>query len=454
MRTLIMNADGREPSGAGGPQVASVEEAEALLTAMASGLFPTGFPGLDRLTWKEKGAASPEEHLSPEERLRAAEARFRTLVEQIPAVTFMAVLGEGKNEVYVSPHIEAMLGFTQTEWLENPFLWYYQLHPDDRKLWNEEFTRGCQTGGPFRAECRFVARDGHLVWVLGEARLVKDELGRPQFLQGVAFDITQNKRAQEVLVTEAVRTAKIEEELRIARRVQTSIVPRTFEVPGLDIAATMDPTEDVGGDYYDVLPDPHGAWLAIGDVSGHGLNAGLIMLMVQSAMAAMIRSKPGATPAELVAMVNGVLHDNISARLGSDEYVTLLLLRYRRDGGLTFAGAHQNILVLRKETGKVERIITPGPWLGIRREVDDITIDTTARLHDGDLMVLFTDGHTDAKDPHQEQFDIHRVCAIVEEHGNEEPRAVIGHLMAAVRSWMARQEDDISLLVARYRSLV
>jgi serine phosphatase RsbU (regulator of sigma subunit) len=270
----------------------------------------------------------------------------------------------------------------------------------------------------------------------------------------VAFDITQNKRAQEVLVTEAVRTAKIEEELKIARRVQTSIVPRTFSVPGLDIAATMDPTEDVGGDYYDVLPHPDGAWLAIGDVSGHGLNAGLIMLMVQSAMAAIIRSKPGATPAEIVAMVNGVLHDNISARLGSDEYVTLLLLRYRRDGGLVFAGAHQNILVLRKATGKVERIATPGPWLGIRREVDDITVDTAARLHDGDLMVLFTDGLTEAMTPHHEPFDIHRVCALVEEHGHEEPQAVVDRLMAAVRTWMARQEDDISLVVAHYRSSI
>ncbi|HLK39955.1 MAG TPA: PAS domain-containing protein, partial [Polyangiaceae bacterium] len=207
---------------------ATPEAAEALLTAMASGLFPAG-PSTGQLTWREP-LRSSEAALgtTPEDRLRATELRFKTLVEQIPAVTFMAVLGEGQNEVYVSSHIEDMLGFSQDEWLENPFLWYYQLHPEDRQLWNDEFTRGCQTGGPFRAECRFLARDGHVVWVLGEARLVKDALGRPQFLQGVAFDITENKRAQQVLVADAVRKAKIQEELEIARRVQASLLPHRF----------------------------------------------------------------------------------------------------------------------------------------------------------------------------------------------------------------------------------
>ena len=86
--------------------------------------------------------------------------------------------------------------------------------------------------GPFRAECRFIARDGHVVWVHGEARVVLDAQGRPQFLQGVAFDITDIKRAQDVLVTEAVRNAKLEEELAIARRVQTSIVPHRAGMSG------------------------------------------------------------------------------------------------------------------------------------------------------------------------------------------------------------------------------
>jgi PAS domain S-box-containing protein len=136
----------------------------SVMAEIASGLFPGGLPGMDHVTWAEEGAAKADEAIhdpraDAEARLKAAEARFRTLVEQIPAVTFMAVLGQGKNEIYVSPHIEAMLGYSQEEWLKDPFLWYWRLHPEDRIVWNEEFARGCRTGGPFRADCRFLSRD-------------------------------------------------------------------------------------------------------------------------------------------------------------------------------------------------------------------------------------------------------------------------------------------------------
>ena len=126
-----------------------------------------------------------------------AEARFRTLVEEIPAVTFMAALDEGSNELYVSPQVEALLGFTQKEWIEDPILWYRQLHPEDRERWNTEFAPTCADGKPFASVYRFVARDGRVVWVHGEAKMVRDEAGRPAFLQGVAFDITAIKQAED-----------------------------------------------------------------------------------------------------------------------------------------------------------------------------------------------------------------------------------------------------------------
>jgi PAS domain S-box-containing protein len=134
-----------------------------------------------------------------ETNLRQAEARYRTLVEQIPAVTFMAALDGGSNELYVSPQIEALLGFSQKEWLENPVLWHRQLHPDDQERWNLEFAPTCGTGDAFRSVYRFIARDGHVVWVHGEAKVVRDQDGRPLFLQGVAFDITGMKQAEEEL---------------------------------------------------------------------------------------------------------------------------------------------------------------------------------------------------------------------------------------------------------------
>jgi PAS domain S-box-containing protein len=134
-----------------------------------------------------------------EAHLRKLEARYRSLVEGIPAVTFMAALDEGINELYVSPQVEELLGFTQKEWLENPVLWYRQLHPEDRDRWHEEFARTCAMAEPFRSVYRFISRDGRTVWVHGEASLVYDDTGRPLFLQGVAFDITAIKQAEEEL---------------------------------------------------------------------------------------------------------------------------------------------------------------------------------------------------------------------------------------------------------------
>jgi PAS domain S-box-containing protein len=148
-----------------------------------------------------------------EAQLRKAEARYRTLVEEIPAVTFMAALDEGINELYVSPQIERLLGFSQKEWLEDPVLWHRQLHPDDRERWHAEFARTCATGEHFRSEYRFLARNGNIVWVHGEAKVVRDENGRPLFLQGVAFDITERKRAEE-----ALRRAHAELEARVEER--------------------------------------------------------------------------------------------------------------------------------------------------------------------------------------------------------------------------------------------
>ena len=148
-----------------------------------------------------------------EAKLRLAEARYRTLIEQLPVVTFLAALDGGVNELYVSPQIESLLGFSQKEWLENPVLWYNQLHPEDRERWHTEFARTCAAGERFRSEYRFMARDGRIVWVHGEAQLVRDKAGRPLFLQGMAYEITEKKQAEE-----ALRGINVELERRVLMR--------------------------------------------------------------------------------------------------------------------------------------------------------------------------------------------------------------------------------------------
>ena len=433
--------------------LAALAEAADLLSQLAGALFPDGLPTFERVTWsdpREPASAGPGGPAADAEtRLRHAEARFRTLVEQIPAVTFMAVLGEGKNEIYVSPHIEQLLGYSQAEWLDDPFLWYTRLHPDDRALWNDEFARGCRTGGPFRAECRFLARDGREVWVHGEARVARDALGRPMFLQGVAFDITENKRAQRLLVDQAVRRARQEEELEIARRVQTQILPPRLELEGYALAAAMYPAAEIGGDYYDVLRTPESAWLAIGDVSGHGLDAGLVMMMMQAAMAATVRARPHGSPRELLDVLNEVLFDNIRIRLHARDHVTFTLFQMVPDGRVVFAGAHEDLLIWRARERCMERIRTPGVWLGARRRIGDVLIDTAVMLEPGDLMVIYTDGITEARNAQGAQLELDGLIAMLEEVVDRTPDEIRDHVIARTRAWMVEQHDDLTLVVVR-----
>lgn len=139
----------------------------------------------------QPGAARPGVELSGDA------GHFRALVENLPCVVFMAAMAGGANEVYINPYIEKLLGYGREEWLRDPFLWYWRLHPDDREGWNQEFARGLATGGPWQADCRFLAADGRAVWVRGQARIVADDIGRPQYLQGIAFDVTTIKTAEQ-----------------------------------------------------------------------------------------------------------------------------------------------------------------------------------------------------------------------------------------------------------------
>ncbi len=129
----------------------------------------------------------------------AVAAHYRILVEQIPAVVFMAFLDKGVGEAFVSPQVEELLGFTQEEWLRNPIRLYQQLHPDDRARWSLEAARTLMTGEPLRSVYRVLARDGRVVWFHCEVKMVRHADGRPWFFHGVGFDITDLKITEEAL---------------------------------------------------------------------------------------------------------------------------------------------------------------------------------------------------------------------------------------------------------------
>ena len=135
-----------------------------------------------------------------EKSLRFSEAKYRTLVEHIPAITYIVSLTAGLDTLYISPQIEALLGFSPAEWrADNLEIWKRQIHPDDRERVVAEITDSMETGEPFSTEYRLLAKSGRVVWFRDEARVVSDPEGQFRVLQGLALDITERKRAEDAL---------------------------------------------------------------------------------------------------------------------------------------------------------------------------------------------------------------------------------------------------------------
>lgn len=145
--------------------------------------------------------------------LQDAESKFRTLVEKVPAIVYMAEFGPSGRWLYVSPQVESLLGFSPEEVLENPGLWFKQLHSEDRQRVSDLELRSQRSGEPIVLEYRMYSRDGRLVWFRDEGVIVPESGDRAAYIQGVMLDITDLKMAEEV-------KAKLEQQLRQAQKIE------------------------------------------------------------------------------------------------------------------------------------------------------------------------------------------------------------------------------------------
>jgi diguanylate cyclase (GGDEF)-like protein/PAS domain S-box-containing protein len=126
-----------------------------------------------------------------------AEAKYRALVDELPAVVYLDPVDESANSIYVSPQVTNLIGIQPEEWLGDPYSWRHHVHPEDiDRVW-DEYVQAYNEGTTLNHEYRMVHEDGTVKWVLEQASTVRDEAGNPWLIQGVIFDITERKRAEE-----------------------------------------------------------------------------------------------------------------------------------------------------------------------------------------------------------------------------------------------------------------
>jgi serine phosphatase RsbU (regulator of sigma subunit) len=244
-------------------------------------------------------------------------------------------------------------------------------------------------------------------------------------------------------------------ELDVAQRIQAFILPREEELSkcaGIEVVARMEPATEVGGDLYDVLPQPDGStFFAIGDVTDHGLASGVVMLMSQTAIRTCVEDAK-IDLVEALAYVNSVLFKNVQTRMGDSRNLTLSLLHHR-DGHVRLAGQHESVILLRKDSTQAEQVDTSdlGICVGMIDDISPMLAETSFDLKAGDMMLLYTDGATEAEDPRTEQFTVERLMDSLVQARGLPSHEIMDRLFSDIKKWIssAPMFDDITLVLVR-----
>lgn len=402
--------------------------------------------------------------------LESSEERYRQLVESARVILWRASINFGGFS-FVNREAEELLGYAAAEWINRPKFWLDHVHPEDRSMAESHLAEVAEKRVTAPFEHRMLAADGRVVWL----RTSIQSVHQTSELVGVMTDITERKLAQEAaekasdlkgsLLGEIERlndqlkreNHRMTSELEVTQRLQQMMLPRDKdleEIPNLDIAGSMEPASEVGGDYYDVIGDAVAGGrgrvvFGIGDVTGHGLESGVIAIMLQTALRTLLANGPFDGP-KFLEVLNRVIYDNV-LRMQCDRSMTLSLLHYQ-DGVVTISGQHEEILVVRQD-GNLERYDTLnlGFPLGIEKDILRLLGEVKVSLKPGDVMVAYTDGITEAIDCAGATYGIERLSNAVREAHNLPAREIREAILSNMREYVGTQKllDDVSILVVK-----
>ena len=245
---------------------------------------------------------------------------------------------------------------------------------------------------------------------------------------------------------------RMSSELELTRRLQQMILPKGEElsiIQNLDISGFMEPSSEVGGDYYDVLHQNGRVKIGIGDVTGHGLESGVLMIMAQTAVRT-LNALQERDPLRFLSALNTTMYEN-AQRMNSDKNMTLLLLDYYQ-GELSIVGQHEEVIIVRSN-GEIERIDTNdlGFPLGLEADISKFILQAQIRLNIGDIVVLYTDGIPEAENKDRQFYGLDRLCELIKQYSQEAAKFISDMIIQDLKNFIgdSRVYDDITLVVIK-----
>jgi histidine kinase len=235
-------------------------------------------------------------------------------------------------------------------------------------------------------------------------------------------------------------------EMQLAKKIQTVLLPDMPAIKSYEVTGYMKPANEVGGDYYDIIHTDGKDWIIVGDVSGHGVPAGLIMMMVQTSIHSVLRLNPEFSPSRVLEAVNAVIYENIK-KLNEDKYMTITVIACHEGGKFFFSGQHQDIMIYRKATCEVELIETRGMWLGIFDEIGNLLVDEDMSVNPGDVMLLYTDGITEARGDNGSMFSEEKLEMIFKGLGDKSTEEIRDGILSSLSGYECR--DDVTIVLIK-----
>lgn len=407
------------------------------------------------------------------EKLRASEERFRLMAENARDIIFRYRFAHPRGFEYVSPSVVNILGYTPEEYYADPDLDLKLLHPESLP----QFGVWMNSADSYRETIimRYISKDRKDVWIEQNHSIITDGNGKPIAIEGISRDITERKRAEQALSVAynnmRILTARLQDELAMARRIQQNLLsPSRPDWVDLDVLCYSAPANEVGGDLYtyhtfeiaseDISQSQYRYVLMVGDVSGKGMPAALLMAITLGLIVSVVEQ--GLAPRELLNHLDDALieHTRTTRQYCALVYADITRvvpcdeprsLRSDRHATVRLANAGCIEPLIKYHDGRVEWIEVGGMPLGADLDVDKAYADVTLSLASGDMIVLMSDGIIEATNATGEMFGFERMEACVRASPATNAEALVQCLCNAVNDFMGGKEphDDITIVVAR-----